>query len=307
MRRLLPAAFILALWCASALMPARPPLRQPAGEHAALPARHTASLFPGQAAQQPASQPATEPGAPPAARVAPTIENLITTQRGDLPIILSAPHGGTVRVPGSAGRAQGVTVRDVHTAEIALLAAQRITSRLGATPWVVVAQFSRLDADANRDAGEAYENEHARAAYDAYHAALERAAREAAARHGLAVVIDLHGQRRIPGAMIRGTRNGKATDDLVARFGVGAVSGPRSIFGRLKAAGYSIVPDPVEGELGEERIFEGGYITAHYGTFMPGVDAVQIEMGSEYREDAWKTARDVGDAIAEFAQRYLLE
>jgi N-formylglutamate amidohydrolase len=312
MRCLLPAAFTFALLCASVLMPApaRQPSGQPVSEHAIQPARQSASQFPSQSAQQPASQPAIQPGSPPASRVprvAPSIENLITTQRGDLPIIITAPHGGVLRVPGSVDRTSGITVRDTNTAEIALLTSQRIGARLGAMPWLVVAQFSRLDADANRDAKEAYENEHGRAAYEAFHAAVDRAAREAVARYGLVIVVDLHGQKRIPGAVVRGTRNGKAVDDILARHGAEAISGTHSIFGRLKAAGYSIVPDPAADELGEERLFEGGYITAYYGTFMPGVDAIQIELGSEYRVDSWKTAHDLGNAIADFAQRYLLE
>lgn len=109
----------------------------------------------------PAAQ-AASPAAP-AELARPT--DLITVQRGTLPIIISAPHGGQCRVPGSTDRTKGVTVRDDMTSEVALLVAQRLTARLGAKPSFVIAQFSRKDADPNRDAtsGEAHENDAAKA------------------------------------------------------------------------------------------------------------------------------------------------
>ncbi|CAN5790414.1 hypothetical protein BH11PLA1_BH11PLA1_16290 [soil metagenome] len=240
---------------------------------------------------------------------------LTTAIRGRIPIIISAPHGGMVRVPGSRDRASGVTVRDVNTAEIALLVSQRLTERLGGKPYVVIAQFSRKDADANRARGEACETDAARREYDAYHATLRAFVDECRATGQPALLVDLHGQVRAPEAAVRGTRDGKSLSALRARAGDEAIIGPKSLFGRLKAAGIPIVPDPdaprgpdeANAPLGLERYFNGGYITDHYGAHnADGIDALQIELGAMRSDAPWKTARTLGDAIADFANDYLL-
>ena len=95
-------------------------------------------------------------------------DELVSAQRGTLPIILSAPHGGSVRVEGSKDRKEGVTVKDLRTAEIAWLTSQRLAEKLDGKVYVVIAQFSRKDADANRNSDESYENKPAAAQYNAY-------------------------------------------------------------------------------------------------------------------------------------------
>lgn len=170
--------------------------------------------------------------------------DLISTQRGCVPVIISAPHGGTIRIPGSKDRLTGVTVRDVNTAEIAMLVAHRVAEKLGGKPYFVIAQFSRKDADPNRSRDEAVENEAAGVQYDAYHAALRRSVDECRAKFGSAILIDIHGQAKRPEAIIRGTRNGKTVQSLLKRHGDAGLVGPHSVFGGLKAKGYTIEPDP---------------------------------------------------------------
>jgi N-formylglutamate amidohydrolase len=273
--------------------------------------------------EAPPAQAQAQPAKAPAPAHEPELvrpSDLVTAQRGSIGIILSAPHGGLVRVPGSKDRTRGTSVRDVNTGEIALLVAQRLTARLGAKPYVVVAQFSRKDADANRapDSGEAFENDAARAQYEAYHAALARCVEECRRTYGKAVLIDLHGQVRAPEALVRGTRNGATVKALVDRAGRGALDGPESLFGRLKAAGYAVLPDlPAPGaaaragagdaqaEPPRETFFDGGYITAHYGSDQPGgVDAIQIEIGAQRSNSLLKVSRDIADAVAGFYGRY---
>jgi N-formylglutamate amidohydrolase len=271
-------------------------------------------------AAQPAAQPAGPPGAPPAPGVRPApapdasgslarAGDLLTTQRGSIPIILTAPHGGAIRVPGSADRTTGITVRDTHTAEIALLVAQRLTERLGQRPYVVIAQFSRKDADANRAPGEAYENDAAKAQYDAFHAAVRDAVDECRRLHGRAILLDIHGQARVPGAIVRGTRNGRSVAALRARHGDGAIEGPESLFGLLRAAGYATLPEPGTPEegLGRETFFDGGFIVEHYGSHQPaGIDAIQVEIGSQFRSPSpWTFARDLADAAARFYETFM--
>ncbi len=236
--------------------------------------------------------------------------DLVTAQRGQIPVILVAPHGGLIRIPGVRDRKAGVTVTDSGTAELALLISQRVTAKLGGKPYVVIAQFVRKNADANRPAAEAFEDEAARPHYEAFHAAVRAAVDECRERFGGAILIDIHGQARVPDAIVRGTRNGKTVSRLLERSGAEALTGPDSIPGRLAAAGYQILPAAEDGPggepaMGRETFFDGGFIVANYGSQnADGVDAIQLEFGKMRREDPIKLSRDVGDAIAAFVRRY---
>ena len=234
---------------------------------------------------------------------------LVSAQRGTLPIILSAPHGGSVRVEGSKDRKEGVTVKDLRTAEIAWLTSQRLAEKLDGKVYVVIAQFSRKDADANRDSDEAYENKSAAAQYDAYHRALREYVDEVRKAHGGGLLVDIHGQARHPDKIMRGTRDGQSVKHLLGEFGREAVTGEDSLFGQMAKQGYGVLP-ALDGDDLKEDMFNGGYITGHYGSQnKDGVDAIQLEIGSDYRgeEAMHKTAEDLGDAIAAFAKKYLFK
>lgn len=225
-------------------------------------------------------------------------DDLVTWQQGSVGIVLSAPHGGGVRVAGSRDRVSGETVKDLNTAEVALLTGQRLTELAGGKPYLVIAQFSRKDADANRTAKEGYENDAAKRHYEAYHRALRFAVDECRAKYGRAILIDIHGQAREPEAVVRGTRDGASLRRMIGRFGVESASGPSSVFGALKKMGYKIIPDPAEGELGDETFFDGGFITEHYGSHNEdGIDTIQIEIGRQRVDATVKFSRDLATAV----------
>jgi N-formylglutamate amidohydrolase len=224
--------------------------------------------------------------------------DLVTWQEGTVGIVLSAPHGGGVRVPGSKDRVKGETIRDLNVAEVALLTGQKLTDLAGGKPYLVIAQFSRKDVDANRKPGEGYENDAAKAHYDAYHRALRAAVDECRAKYGRAILIDIHGQAKDPEAVVRGTRDGTAVARMIHDHGKGSVTGESSLFGALKKMGYKIIPDPADGELGEETFFDGGYITEHYGSHnADGIDAIQVEIGKQRVDSTLKFSRDLAAAI----------
>lgn len=235
---------------------------------------------------------------------------LISHQRGDLPIVLSAPHGGSVRVPGSRDRTRGVTVRDTRTAELAFLCAQRLTDLLRGMPSFIIAQFSRRDLDPNRPPDDAFESPAAERQYDAYHRLLRAAADRARSASPAAILIDIHGQSAEPDAVYRGTRTGLTVRRLLAAHGPDALEGPDSIFGRLSASGYRTIPVRVDSDsIEQETRFNGGHIVASLGSHHPdGIDAIQVEIGSTYRtpDRLMRTAIDLADAIAHHAKAFML-
>jgi len=250
---------------------------------------------------------------------APTVaqepNDLLGIERGDLPIAISAPHGGTRAIPGSTPRVgEGlerrpggfVVARDGGTEELAGLVADAIGRRVGARPWLVVNRAHRRFMDPNRRPEEAYEDPAAEAVYRRYHGALEDACTTMRQRHGTGLVVDFHGQGSAAGTVFRGTGNGQSTELLLRRFGPRAVSGADSLGGALRQRGVVVHPGPLDGR--EQAGFTGGYITRHYGaTGGFDVAAVQLEFGAEYRSAAARegVAEVVADAIVAHAVAFL--
>lgn len=236
---------------------------------------------------------------------------LVRAERGTLPIVLTAPHGGTLPIPGVPERTSGVRVRDENTELVADHLWRRLHELTGARPHLVQAQFHRRFADANRPPEDAFEDERARPHYEAYHHGIRRAVREIrekSARGGL--LVDLHGQSRDPETIHRGTLDGLTVKALLETHGADALTGEDSPFGHLKASGFTVFPDNTPpGEPPEAPAFRGGFAVATYGSHQAdGIDAIQVEIGRALRRDPARR-RQVVEAlargIAAYWRRYL--
>ncbi len=238
------------------------------------------------------------------------IKPLITTQQGAIPIILSVPHGGVKAIPGVPRRTLGVLQSDANTRELARAVARRIEEKTGKKPYIVMAEFVRNNADANRKESEALESPLAAPHYRAYHDALRKDVDEVRKKWPSgAILLDIHGQVRYPKAAVRGTQNGKTVKRLIEKYGQDAFSGPRSLFGAIEKNGYEIVPKPGDADQSEAKGYNGGFIVGTYGSHQAnGIDAIQIESGNLLRrnkEAREKYAKALGDAIVTFYQAYV--
>ena len=242
-------------------------------------------------------------------------EELVRVQSGELPIIISAPHGGRLDVPDVdirmgrglvAGPSGYVMSRDTGTEELADEVLKAINRRFGKPAYAVIARFHRKHIDANRPADEAYEDPDAKATYDRYHSQLDAYCREVQKKFGKGLLLDLHGQGSEPETVFRGTQDGKTVQLLRERYGEAAHNGPDSLFGRFKARGWTVDPDPFEGR--EQDGFRGGFIVQTYGSHRHlAIDAVQLEFGGEYRDPMAreKTAATLADAVSEYSVSFL--
>jgi N-formylglutamate amidohydrolase len=240
--------------------------------------------------------------------------DFVITQKGTLPIIVSAPHGGRKKVPDvperlGIGVDKFATVRDDNTAELAEKFVAALEKKLDGKPWVVLARFERKYLDVNRPRDGAYESEKAKPYYDAYHDPLTAACKAVQKEFGRGLLLDIHGQGQFPDSICRGTQNGKTVKLLKDRFGWPAVTGKRSVLGQMELAGYKVVPPCDAGEVvKEDARFNGGFIVSNYGSHTGyAIDAIQFEFGTYLRDrDAYpKTARDLADAVAIFHDEYL--
>jgi len=128
--------------------------------------------------------------------------------------------------------------------------------------------------------------------------------REIREHHGnRGLLVDVHGQGRKSETIFRGTRAGVTVDALLKRSGAQAVQGPKSLIGQLAAMGYGVNPPVGAPLLEEDAKLDGGHTVAAYGSqHRLGIDAIQLEFGSTYRDrdHVKRTASDLAEAIIAF-------
>ena len=240
--------------------------------------------------------------------------DLIIFQQGDLPVVISAPHGGSLPFPGveprkgegmEVGPAGFRVVRDGGTEELAVEVARQLAVRMQGTPSFVISRVHRRYVDFNRPPNIAVEDPNARVIYDQYHAALGNAVRVIREKNSAGLLIDIHGQGSSAATAYRGTGNGLTVSGLKSKMGEPFLHGPTSLPGLLKKHGWAVHPDPFDGK--EQAGFTGGYIVKTYGSHQPdGIDAMQWELGADYRKAAVRerVAKELSDSIAEYFEHF---
>lgn len=242
---------------------------------------------------------------------------MLRLSEGDLPCMISAPHGGRQVVPGVAPRtgdgiAKGASGffagRDSSTEELALEVVDCLVERLHAKPFHVISSVHRKYVDFNRPMDIAIESTRIEPLYKRYHDALATYAKQIRRRFPGGLLIDIHGQGTRRDLVYRGTQNGRTVQRLIDAFGIDAHTGSQSLFGMLQQRGWGIYPVPLDGK--EQAGFTGGHIVRTYGSHTPfGLEAIQLEFGADYRsnqEARSKTAEELADVIIAFLDRYHL-
>jgi N-formylglutamate amidohydrolase len=249
---------------------------------------------------------ATSTSAPPTAAPAPGqsvfgADRYIEYRVGDLPLVITAPHGGHLKPDAIKNRTSGTLGGDLNTQELAFALADAFFARTGHRLHVVASHLQRAKLDPNREIKEAAGGHPlAERAWTEYHAAIERALATAVARHGFAFLVDLHGhahpidrlelgyaldakQLQPPDAAFdaAGLIAVSTLADLHARLGGSAAAllrGPGSLGDLFAARGLRATPSPREPQPGDGPFFAGGYtVRRHTGGPTPKVDGLQIE------------------------------
>ena len=244
----------------------------------------------------------------------------IHVQRGDLPILITAPHGGSMAIPGvpkrvgpEAERKNGkfVTSQDTRTFELATATAKQVEALTGKKPFVVAMKAHRQFVDANRPEAEGVEHESAKAVHAAFHTTVREFVDELRLRFPRgALLLDIHGQAASSNTVYRGTQNGTTVMRMIEKHGAPAVGGEHSVPGQLAARGIEVSPaNTPPGDPPEHRSYSGGYIVRTYGSHRTnGVDAIQLEFGGAFRTNEKKreaTAQSLAEAIRAFHDKYL--
>lgn len=213
---------------------------------------------------------------------------------GNLPIIISAPHGGSLTPSFIPDRACGncVTVKDTWTEELAYEIDSAIRVVFGGYPHIIINKLSRKKLDANREIVEAaLGNSVAEAAWYEYHNFMQAAKDSCVAQFGSAIYIDLHAhghakQRIELGYLLNrtelqaanGTLDAMSFQDSSSIRHLTNVLNPTASFSEilrgsacmgefLENRGYPSVPSPLDpAPLPTDPFFAGGYNTVRHGS-----------------------------------------
>lgn len=237
---------------------------------------------------------------------------------GNIPIIISAPHGGTLEPLTIPDRlcTGCIYEKDAWTKPIAEGMHTAFFEQTGCYPHVIINLLHRKKFDANRDIGEAADgNPTVEQAWFAYHQFIDSAKSKIVNDYGRGLFLDIHGHghsiHRIElGYLLSGSElqftdstlnttaliNESSIRGLVANNILGSshsnlLRGPNS-FGELLAnVNFSSVPSQtIPFPLIGEPYYDGGYNTQRHGSRDNnlGIDAIQVEIDSLSRYNSVK-------------------
>jgi N-formylglutamate amidohydrolase len=225
---------------------------------------------------------------------------------GNLPLIITAPHGGTDSASDLPDRTEGTFTTDSNTAELSRAIRSACTNRYGRWPHVIICRVPRKKIDCNREIVEgAQGNPATEAVWSEYHNLIRSAKESVTSSYGRGLLIDLHGHghalprlelgynlftstlkqpsfstsdKDISCVRELGNRTRVSFDELIR--------GPFSLGTLLDLRGYPAIPSlnlPNPGKTtsgGDNEYFSGGYTVEIHGTMSPNtgtINAIQIE------------------------------
>ena len=265
-------------------------------------------------------------------------EKYIEYFAGNLPIILSVPHGGR-EIPGEIpDRSWGTMVTDDNTYEMSKVIMDTMEARFGARPHVILCRLKRRKLDANRDSLEAaQENRFAHRAWLEYHYYIGSAKKKIESEFGSGLFLDIHGHGANPdgyydlrtwlGYLMPGSVLDRSDEELnttensnktsiralvdSSSFSFIEVLRGKNSFGSLMDSlrFYSVPSKKYPGPEGS-RYFSGGYNTLRHGSRDGGmISAIQIEApkpGIREDQQTWsKFASALTTVVDEYYFRHI--
>ena len=224
--------------------------------------------------------------------------NYIKFYKGNIPLILSAPHGGLSTPSHIQDRTQGVFDLDDFTLELTENIINEFHKQIGKTPYVIIGEISRTKVDLNRQRNEAYEDEKAKIIYDEFHSLIQNCEKEIDNKFGKGLYIDIHGQSHPKGYLEFGyllkndilklhdtyleEYKNKSSIHTLSKFSsecfLYQLKGPHSLGSLMCNEGYDSIPSVKLPYATDENYFEGAYDTIRYGSLENGnISGIQIE------------------------------
>lgn len=246
---------------------------------------------------------------------------------GNLPIILSAPHGGRERPDEIPDRKEGTFSYDINTQELARAIAQELNERTGGWPHLVLCRLHRRKVDCNREIEEAAAGHPLAAqAWNEFQSYLDGARAAVEKSHGRGFYIDLHGHghenQRLELGYLHSAAQLALDDDMlnaapfsqesslraIAALGktpyAELLRGPQSFGAMMEKHGYPCSPSPTNPRP-MPPYFRGGYNTARHGRDAAPLAGLQIESYAPGVRDTPENRAKFARALADTLETYL--
>ncbi|HKJ02741.1 MAG TPA: Ig-like domain-containing protein [Longimicrobiales bacterium] len=249
---------------------------------------------------------------------------------GELPLVISVPHGGALTPAEIPDRTSGTTVTDLNTVEMAQAVRDAFVERTGSAPHLIISHLKRTKLDPNREIVEAAQgNPYAENAWNEFQAYVDMAEGLVVEGFGAGLYLDLHGHGHEIDRVELGYLLPASTLDLgdaeLDAGGYAAASSIRALaaasplpfsrllrgsesFGAMLAAqGVASVPSPAAPSPGTAEYFTGGYNTDRHGSRHGGtVSGIQVEVHRPGIRDTDENRRAFGAALARAVEAYML-
>ncbi|TFF86236.1 MAG: hypothetical protein EU517_00690 [Promethearchaeota archaeon] len=245
------------------------------------------------------------------------LNKLITHKRGDIPLILSVPHGGEVlcdEVPTRSSGIRGIDRNTILLAKELVKMLQHIydkRSHMSKEPSFVFSDIARSKIDLNRPQERAFNQDSvlAKNLYLLYHHTIKKYILQNIEVYNTSILLDIHGFE--VKSRPRGFRD---VDIILGTNNLNSLSAEpikkkdwsNNIRGRIikKFLGLEIPIAPGHPRR-REYVLSGGYITKKYGASqISNSQAIQIEFSDRIRIDQVKLRKLVLKSLAEIFFEY---
>ena len=254
---------------------------------------------------------------------------------GNIPIILSIPHGGDISPSEISNRTYGVSVTDSNTIELGIAIRNYFYSNYNIRPYVIINNLKRTKLDANRDRIEAAQgNIYAERAFDEFHFYIEKARENIITKFGTGVLFDIHGHGINPdgfndlrtwiGYLLTSDELDNSNDYIDKNISINDVSiysllnssgqslsellsGPSSLGALFEDNNYTALPSPQSRSPEGMRYFSGGYNTFRYGTNRNfNFSSIQLEFPFQGLRDTPQSRNLFAATFVDLVQEYFL-
>ena len=254
---------------------------------------------------------------------------------GNIPVILSIPHGGDISPSEISNRTYGVTVTDSNTIELGIAIRNYFYSNYNIRPYVIINNLKRTKLDANRDKAEAAQNNiYAERAFDEFHFYIEKAREDIISKFSTGILFDIHGHGINPdgfndlrtwiGYLLTADELDNSNDYIDQNISINDVSiysllnssgqtlsqllsGPNSLGALFENNNYTALPSPESRSPEGMRYFSGGYNTFRYGTNREfNFSSIQLEFPFQGLRDTPQSRTQFSSIFVDLVHEYFL-
>lgn len=256
--------------------------------------------------------------------------NFIQYHKGNLPIIISAPHGGDKKPIEFKERTKGIFDKDDFTLELSYEIIDEFKRRTNKTPYAVIASISRTKVDLNRKRDEAYEDDKTSIIYNEFHNKIKLAENSIEEEFKKGIYFDIHGQSHPRAYLEFGylldnkilnlhettlkEYQDKSSIKTLGQFSpesfIDQLKGPHSMGSLMCNEGYDSIPSIKLPYASDNNYFEGAYDTQRYGSLNDRtISGIQIEFPylncRDTKENREKCAKAFVNSIIKFVKTHL--